>query len=456
MAEAIAARGRLIDADLGDFIAATRPGYENPQHLAPLLSFFDRVSRGEVVRMLVSAPPQYGKSVVMSTGCARYVARQPERPVIYATYGADLAEQKSREARDIAIECGVELRSDANAVDEWLTVQGGGMRARGIGGATIGNPAKLFVIDDPHKDREEAESALMRQKAFDWYVSVAETRCHPDSSILVAHSRWHDDDLIGRLKELKNPDGSPYFEHVNLPAILPSGEPLWHQRPLAWLAPKQQFEIDWWSLWMGAPRKRGERVMRGLRHYTKLPDHYRVGRGIDLGGYTSKRSTHHSVAVVMLENIDDPPDARRKYVVDVHRVKEEVPVFARRLKMCAWPGTWRFDASAQERGIAQLFRDDDLDIEDYLATTDKLQRAQYLIAEWNAGRVLLPEKAPWLQPFVDELLSFTGANDKADDQVDGASSCIEQLRYEGGDHRPVTGDGSRWSDGDGEAPRGFG
>lgn len=445
--------GRTVDLDMLDFVPAVRgPSYERPEHLAPLANFFDRVSRGEVVRMLFSAPPQVGKSVVMSTGCARYVARQPARPIIYATYGASLAEQKSREARDIAAQCGVELRADASSVGDWLTPQGGGMRARGVGGSTIGNPAKLFVIDDPHKDREEAESALLRQKVFEWYLAVAETRTHPDSSILIAHSRWHDDDLIGRLKELKNPDGSPLFEYVNLPAIDIAGRPLWHQRPLEWLEPKKQFEHDWWSLWMGEPRTRGERVLRGLRYYTDLPLHYRVGKGVDLGGYTSKRSTHHSVSVVMLENLDDPPGERRIYVADVQRVREEVPAFAKRMRENAWPGTWRFDASAQERGIAQLFRDMGIDVDDHLATTDKLQRAQLLIAEWNAGRVLLPEKAPWLREFADELLSFIGENDKADDQVDAAASAIENLRYDGGTHKPVTGDGSRW----GDTGRGFG
>lgn len=809
----IAARGRLIDLDLADFVPAVRgAGYERPEHLAPLTDFFDRVSRGEVVRMLCSAPPQFGKSVVMSTGCARYVARQPDRPIIYATYGASLAEQKSREARDIAVECGVELRGDASSVDEWLTPQGGGMRARGVGGPTIGHPAKCFIgatrvqtpqgvktiadvargtgrtlvlsfdhaqgrpvwrsvlasqrsvsrslveietvggkrlrctsdhpifvlgrgyvpagelrsndllrtanlrgvlpagvegghslpglfprpqalrgvcslhvvrredlqaklraregetqrhpvgvllsgvhgqalsgndgcsmqgvrdigtaaleqevlferlpdagsasgedqavrgvrsefssgecsqsvlreevrvggafeadarrgqftfqdrgqlredvprdasarvgtgresvrgvreageplrgdparptnlsvdsigashrsrpgeqrareprhavqdvprgspqvgvdsvamvrelrgesdevfdievegthnffaegllvhncfiVDDPHKDREEAESALLRQKTFDWYVSVAESRCHPDSSILVAHSRWHDDDLIGRLKELKKPDGAPMFEYVNLPAILEDGRPLWHQRPIDWLEPKQQFEHDWWSLWMGEPRKRGERIFKGQHYYDRLPIHYRIGKGIDLAN-SAKKSAHHSVAVVILEDLDSPPTARRYFVADVRRCHQlSVPDFCKELRSVPWPGPWRFDAASSERGSAQLMTELGIPVEDYLARVNKVVRSEGLAAAWNDGRVLLPRDAPWLREFADEVGSFTGGSDKSDDQVDAAASAFENLRTDGGEHKSVSGSGSRFGD-----DRGFG
>ena len=450
-----AAHTRLIDLSLRDFIPALTPKYERPEHLKPITDFFDRVNRGEVVRMLCSAPPQFTKSETMTHGCAQTIARSPEKPIIYASYDAKLAEAKSLMARDYARACGVELRTDKDAIGDWLTPEGGGMRARGIGGGTTGNPAKVLVIDDPHKDRADAESALMRQRAIDWYTSVAETRCHPDSSILVAHARWHEEDLIGQLKELKNADGSAMFEYYNLPAILPNGEPLWHERPLHWLESKKQFEHDWWSLWMGSPRTRGNRAFKGIHYYDsgKLPIHYRIGKGLDLAA-SSKKTSCWSVGLVLLEDIDAPRDELgfgTFYVVDVRRKQEEPRLFRTELQSIIWPGAYHWFTSTTEKGTAALLEDLGVPIEAVLASTDKLDRAQPAIAAWNRGRILVPREAPWLREFVDELGSFTGVNDKGDDQVDALASAYEGVRYRTEPAKTVSGAGSRYGE-----ERGFG
>jgi hypothetical protein len=447
-------RTRLIDLALVDFVPALTPRYDRPEHLWPIADFFDRVNRGEVVKMLVSASPQMGKSETIEHGVAQYLARTPERPIIYASYGASIAEEKSRLARDYARACGVELRDDASAVGTWLTPEGGGVRARGIGGPTTGNPAKLFVVDDPHKDRQEAESALLRQKVYDWYTSVADTRTHPDSSILVAHTRWDEDDLIGRLKELRHPTtGAALFEYYNLPAILPDGRPLWEKRPLEWLEPKKLHEHDWWSLWMGAPRRKGNRLFKAVAYYDKLPDHYRIGKGLDLA-YTTRTSSCFSVGLVLLEDTDSPSDKPVFYVVDVRRAQKELRQFAREdLAPCPWPGLWHWFRSTTEQGVADLLPSYDVGVEAVLATADKFARAQGIAAAWNDRRVLLPRQAPWLRDLVDEVGSFTGVGDKSDDQVDSLASAFESLRAARGPNiaKTVAGAGGRFG-----GVRGFG
>lgn len=445
-------RTRLIDLPLADFVPEVYAGYERPDHLRPITNFFDRVNRGERVLMLVSAPPQYGKSKVMAAGCAQLLARSPEKPIIYGSYGADLAEEKSRDARDIAVACGVELRDDTNNKATWLTPQGGGLRARGVGGSTIGHPAKVFVIDDPHKDRQEAESPLISQRVYDWYVSVAENRTHPDSSILVAHARWDQDDLIGRLSALRHPrTGKPLFEHFNLSAIRPDGRPLWHARPLEWLEPKKIHEHDWWSQWMGAPRRLGNRLFKGIAHYEgKLPLRYRVGKGIDLA-VTAKTTACHSVGVVLLEDIELPENDRRWYVVDVRRKQTEITKFRAELEAVTWPGPWHWFTSAQEENVAELLTQLGVPVVHERAAVDKVARAQAVIAAWNQGRILLPKEAPWLREFVDEIGSFTGVNDKSNDQVDALASAFEGVRNRGGRASNVPGGGSRYGE-----ERGFG
>ena len=100
---------------------------------------------------------------------ARHLARHPEHQLIYASYENDLAEAKSRDIRDYALRSGVELRPDAQRVGKWLTRQGGGFLARGILGGITGEPSQGVVIDDAHKNREDAESALMRERRFRSY-----------------------------------------------------------------------------------------------------------------------------------------------------------------------------------------------------------------------------------------------------------------------------------------------
>lgn len=455
-------RTRLIDLPLLDFIPALTPSVmgeatERPEHLRPIAKLFDRITQGEEVRALVSVPPQFGKTFTILHGIAQLLGRRPHTPVIYTSYGDAVARDKSRECRDYARRAGVSTRKDADAMSAWLTAEGGGLRARGVGSAVTGSPAKLLIVDDPHKDRRDAESPLQRARVRDWFTSTAMTRVHPGASVIVNATRWHPDDLIGTLAKERREDGTPRWEHINLPAILPDGRPLWHRRPLSFLEQHRANEYDWWSLWMGQPRGRGNAVFRAdmVRFYDRLPARYRVGKGVDLA-YTSKTSACHSVGLTLLE------DEGLYYVVDVRRAQQRTREFAALLRTVAYPGSWHWFASSTERGLADLMGEIDVPVEAVLATADKFVRAQPVAAAWNDGKVLLPrnmlalfgegaavgdeENEPeWLQPFVDEITTFTGVSDASDDQVDALASAFEGVRYPGGDvGTTVPGAGSRY------------
>lgn len=483
----IEAHARLIDLDLLDFVPALTPRIagaptERPEHLKEVCEIFERIERGEELRVLLSVPPQFGKTETTLHGLARLLARHPEWPIVYASYSATIAEDKSRSARDYAVRAGVDLRFDANALATWLTPFGGGLRARGVGGPLSGSPAKVLIVDDPHKDRAEADSPLMRQKVHDWFTSTAMSRIHPGASVVVIHTRWHDDDLIGRLSKEVDADGKKVWTVINLPAILPDGRPLWHRRPLSFLEGQRRLnEFDWHSLWMGSPRPRGDSVFRGVHFYDKLPIRFGVGRGLDLA-YTKKTRACYSSGITMLAAVDttgDNPDPDPwYYIVDVRRRQCEVPEFAAELSAAEtlWRGgAWHWYSSTTEAGVAQLLREMKIPVNDVLATTDKFSRAQPVATAWNRGRILVPRnmavllgdragrddherEVPWLRALVDELGRFTGVSDVADDQVDSLASAYESVRFYTGRSRGVeedrrdSRDDYRW----GTPDRGFG
>lgn len=423
---------RPTDLPLLDFIPTLNPRYERPEHLKALVDLFERMET-EAVFALVSVPPQFAKTETILAGLARLIGRQPWRTNAYVSYAADLAYRKSRTCRDYASAAGVQMRDDVQSVKQWSTVQGGGLLATGIGGPLTGSPVNgVLVIDDPHKNRQEAESALIRQRNKDWYTSTARSRVHPGASILVVHTRWHVDDMIGELSRETDemPDGTtkPTWDIVNLPAVLPSGEPLWHRRPIAFLEKaRQASEYDWWSLYMGSPRPRGTSVFRGARFYDELPNRYRVGKGVDLA-YTAKTRADWSCAIVLLQGGKDEKDRDLFYVAEVRRAQCEVPEFARELAALniGYPiGSWHWFCSTTERGVAQVVTADGVQVDPVLATADKFVRAQSVAAAWNEGRVLVPRDAPWLKAFVDELGAFTGVGDRHDDQCVAEGTLVD-------------------------------
>jgi hypothetical protein len=130
--------------------------------------------------------------------------------LIAASYNSDLANDFGREVRNVVAspEYGAlfetHLAQDSKAANRWHTDKGGMYVAAGVGTAVTGRGADILLIDDPFKDREEADSELRRQRVWDWYTSTAYTRLMPGGAIVVINTRWHDDDLSGRLLAKSN------------------------------------------------------------------------------------------------------------------------------------------------------------------------------------------------------------------------------------------------------------
>lgn len=378
----------------------------------------------------VSEPPQHGKTETILHGYAHWLEQCPAHPLAYISYNDDIARDKSRKCRDYAGLADVEIRGDSHSARTWTTPQGGGLIARGIlGGAITGQAGlKCIVVDDPYKNRAEAESRIMRDRVDGEFRSSIVSRLHPTTSIVVNHTRWHEDDQIGRL--LKREPGK--WEHHNLPAI-ENGKALWEEgQPLAHLEGIRDTmgPYGWWSLYMGQPRPRDGKLFNGVSFYDELPGHLRIAIGVDLA-YTSKTASDWSVAVVMAER------SGRYYVLDVIREQCAAPKFASSLKTLAnrYPGAPMMAyVGGTEIGVVDFLRKDGVPLQGEAATSDKFVRAQPLSAAWNPtelreGRVFLPRQASWLEAFTSCLLDFTGLNDPHDDDVDAAAAAFDCLSH---------------------------
>jgi hypothetical protein len=203
-----------------------------------------RVAIGSVKRLLITMPPRHGKSEFASKYFpAWYLGTFPDRRVILTSYEADFAMTWGRKVRDLLHEFGpavfgVSVRSDSTAANRWgIEDNTGGMDTAGVGGPITGKGAHLLIIDDPVKNAEEAASETMRNKAWDWYVSTAYTRLEPAGAVILIQTRWHSDDLAGRILAHAAETGERW-DVVNLPAMAEegdvlgreSGEPLWPER----------------------------------------------------------------------------------------------------------------------------------------------------------------------------------------------------------------------------------
>lgn len=192
-------------------------------HLRYIRTALEQVTSGAINRLMIFCPPRHGKSAMTTI---RYpvwrLAREPELTIIIGAYNQTLANRFSRQARKIAA-TQMTLDPERTAVEEWLTVQGGGVRAVGVGGGITGTGARLIMIDDPVKSREEAESASFRDRVWDWYTDDLYTRREPGAAMILIQTRWHEADLAGRI--LASEDG-PNWTVVNLPALADASDPL--------------------------------------------------------------------------------------------------------------------------------------------------------------------------------------------------------------------------------------
>jgi predicted phage terminase large subunit-like protein len=213
----------------------TRSRYQVTPQARLLCEIMEDVERGKRKRVAVSIGPQLGKSEILTRAYPAWSAgRNPYSNLMIGTYNQTFAEEFGDEVRSRiespthqAIFSKHRLRK--GAVNLLITEEGGKTAFVGVGGSGTGKPADKFIVDDPIRSDDDAQSQLYRDRIWKWFNSVVFTRCHGESGVVVVHTRWNMDDLIGRLCDPDHPERNKDYKgiadrwtYINLPAVVES------------------------------------------------------------------------------------------------------------------------------------------------------------------------------------------------------------------------------------------
>lgn len=435
-----------------DFCCFVDSSYRVPTHLELLCRELDKVEKGKTKRLMVFMPPRHGKSETTSRKFpAYYLGKNPDHNVILASYGYLLAKSFSKASRDLMESrkyravFPIRMAEDARSVNDW-DIQGykGGMLAAGVGGATTGYGANLFVIDDPIKNKEEAESEVIREKHWDWYRSVVLTRLEPDARLIVMLTRWHQQDLAGKILAQAKEDGDlDDWRVINLPAIAEEkdalkrkpGEALWPDRYDRRMLKKTQKQVGsriWFALFQGQPQDPETQIVKRewIQWYRTLPiEHERFG-GIDTA--TSQRTSADNTSLV-----DVCKDWQGYlYVDDVFLDKVSVYGFAKHVNAQHGAKKYkRIKLESNNAGEAVKQRIDEVGKDPKLGThppvvaeatvTDKVVRVNEFAHLIENGTIKFKLGSARVAFLVEHLVNFDGKGSDIDDDVDGLGFAIK-------------------------------
>ncbi len=393
-------------------------------------------------RLMLFMPPRHGKSTLASISFpAWHLGRNPSHEFISCSYSGSLAMGFSRKVRQVLREptykaiFKTRLDPDSQSAEAWLTTDGGGYVAAGVGGGITGKGAHVLVIDDPVKNREDAESQNNRDANWDWYTSTAYTRLAPGGGVLVILTRWHDDDLAGRLLKAGS-EGGDEWEVVRYPAIAEedeefrkAGEALHPDRYSEEALRRIEKAVgprDWSALYQQNPvADDGQYFTRSMIQYfdpeqvDQQAMRYYCAWDLAIG-----KNDRNDYSVGLVVGIDEHD---HMYVMDCVRGRFDgfelverildlyeqwkpsiIGIEKGHIEMALGPF---LEKRVRERGLFEAYFKD-------LKTgrRDKEARARAIQGRMQQGMVHFPREAPFTGPLIAEMLRFP--NGMHDDQVD--------------------------------------
>lgn len=441
---------RNVKQSLTDWaVCALAPFNQVPAaHHRLLIDKLEKVERKEIMRLMIWMPPGSAKSTYASVLFpAWYMARNINKNVLAASHTSGLAEGFSKRVNDLVVEHADLLGyTTANsAVERWYTSNGCQYKCTGVGGGIAGFRSDLCIIDDPVRTRKDADSKTYRDTAYNWYKADVFPRLKPKAPVVIIQTRWHEDDLSGRLIQ----DDREGWEVIKLPALAEADDPLGRAIgvPLGTdddygyddqllLALREQGQRDWWSLYQQSPRP----VSGGIFNVAKVeiveaaPARMQLVRAWDLASTkeTGGRDPDWTVGLLLGRT----PEAA--YVVsDVVRVRGGPDEVEKTIKATASRDGKRVLISLpQDPGQAGKAQAQYLTrkLSGYMVHTstetgDKATRAMPFASQVNVGNVSLVS-ADWNRTMTEEMAGFPSM--AHDDIVDAASRAFERLSGAGG------------------------
>lgn len=400
--------------------------------------------------LLLFAPPGSAKSHHVSVAFPPWwMAANPTLSVIAASHGSELAAKWGRRVRNLIASnsalLGVSLAPDSQAADRWALASGGEYLAAGVQAGISGFRADLGIIDDPFGSKEDAYSERVRDRVWEWYVNDFSNRLKPNAKRVIMHTRWHEDDLAGRVIEQAKQNGQQ-IRIVKVPAIAEQDDPL-ERKPgeYLWDDPggydygsflrKRQIETppqEWAALFQQHPVPEGGGYFKAewFKYYDARPNNLRTYGASDYA-VTDKGGdfTEHGVAGIDADS--------NLYLLDWWRGQTASDVWVDMLLDMAGrhqPLSW-----AEENGqiikslgpfIEQRMRERNISFyrEQFTSVADKPTRAQGIRGRMALGKVYFPRNAPWVAILIAQLLSFpAGKNDDGVDVLSLFGRLLDQM-----------------------------
>ena len=442
---------------IAEFCLYTDKRYHMNWHHRLLCEYLDAFVAKKIRRLMVFMPPRHGKSELVSRKLPAYIfGRDPDTTVIATSYSADLAQRMNRDVQRIMdSESYAELFPESRLYGKSIKANTGhalrnsdifeivghrgSYRGAGVGGGITGMGGDYIIIDDPIKNREEANSTTYRNKIWEWYASTLYTRQEGEGCILITLTRWHEDDLAGRLLDLAKKDpAADQWEVLSLPAIAEQdrhpkdirneGEALWESKyPYEKLI---QFKAtvgvyEWSALYQQRPQPQGGTIFKREwmnQVYKELPAGATLIQSWDLPFKNSEASAK-CAGIIMARK------GAQLFIIDVVNDKMDFTTSVNAIKNMT---------AKHPKARAKVIEDkaNGPAIIDYLGKTipgmipfnprgSKEDRALSVAPYFEAGNVLFPEFAPWKEDLIDDLLRFPGTTYK--DTVDATVQGILYL-----------------------------
>lgn len=444
---------------LVDFSRRVYRGFEDPAHIHILCSYLEKVARREIKRLMIFMPPRHGKTQATSILFPSwYLGRNPQHQIIGASYAESLAYNNSRACRDTiksdAFQVLWPIKLDAEGVVNWRIRGKDNHRpsyvAAGVGGALTGEGADLLLIDDPVKNYEDACSVVLRETNWEWYKTVARTRLQPNAAIILIMTRWHHDDLAGRLLRLSKSDAlAANWTTLILPSedkdglaarpqgILPAYDSLWPARYPASELSSLKADLgsrQYGALYLQTPsNEEGSIIKRDwFRYYRQDPHEYlkqekltSVMQSWDMAFKDTSDSSFVVGQVWGLRGADKILlDQVRKRMDFTETCKQVVKLSIK------WPEAHRklVEDKANGPAVMNMLRRTVSGFTPWPKDVSKEAALQAASPDFESGNVFIPdpELHPWVLEYIEELVMFGVVPHT--DQCDATSQAINYYR----------------------------